>query len=143
MSLSRSERGTGGPRPHQPPQQDWQAAVRKREVDRYREVLQGQLQALIGQGSQAVHQMAGEEGEELPDPSDRATVEEERNWSLRLRDRDRKLIGKIQEALARLDSGTFGQCTRCGRPIGSARLHARPVTDLCIDCKVETERLER
>ncbi|HET6413452.1 MAG TPA: RNA polymerase-binding protein DksA [Anaeromyxobacter sp.] len=117
--------------------------MRRREVERYREVLQGQLDALIGHGSQAVHEMAGEEGEELPDPSDRATVEEERNWSLRLRDRDRKLIGKLQDALARLDAGTFGQCTRCGRPIGSARLRARPMTDLCIDCKTEAERLER
>jgi DnaK suppressor protein len=116
--------------------------MRKREVDRYRVVLEGQLQALIGQGSQAVHEMSGEEGEE-PDPSDRATVEEERNWSLRLRDRDRKLIGKVQDALARLEAGTFGLCTRCGRPIGTARLRARPVTDLCIDCKTETERLER
>jgi DnaK suppressor protein len=115
----------------------------KRESDRYREVLQAQLQALIGQGSQAVHEMSGEEGEELPDPSDRATIEEERNWSLRLRDRDRKLINKLQDALARLDAGTFGLCTRCGREIGSARLAARPMTDLCIDCKTETERLER
>ncbi len=117
--------------------------MHRREVEEYRAVLQGQLQALVGHGSQAVREMATEEGEELPDPSDRATVEEERNWSLRLRDRDRKLIGKLQEALARLDDGTFGQCTRCGRPIGSARLRARPMTDLCIDCKTETEQLER
>ncbi|HTN54100.1 MAG TPA: RNA polymerase-binding protein DksA [Anaeromyxobacter sp.] len=117
--------------------------MRKREVDRYRELLQGQLQALIGHGSQAVHAMTTEEADELPDPSDRATVEEERNSSLRLRDRDRKLIGKLQDALARLDAGTFGQCTRCGRPIGTARLRARPMTDLCIECKTETERSER
>jgi DnaK suppressor protein len=117
--------------------------MRKSEVDRYREMLEEQLRALIGHGSQAVHEMSGEEGEELPDPSDRATVEEERNWSLRLRDRDRKLIGKLQDALARLEDGTFGQCTRCGGPIGTARLRARPMTDLCIECKTEAERLER
>ncbi len=116
--------------------------MRKREVERYREVLRGRLEALIGSGSQAVHEMSEEEGEE-PDPSDRATVEEERNWALRLRDRDRKLIGKLQDALARLDAGTFGLCTRCGRPIASARLRARPMTDLCIDCKTEAEQLER
>ncbi len=118
-------------------------AMRKREFDRYREILQGQLDALVGHGNQAVHAMAGEEGEELPDPSDRATVEEERNWSLRLADRDRKLIGKLQEALARIDAGTFGQCTRCDRPISSARLRARPMTDLCIECKTELEQRER
>ncbi len=117
--------------------------MRRRETEQYREVLQGQLEALIGHGNQAVHEMAGEEGEELPDPSDRATVEEERNWSLRLADRDRKLIAKLQEAIARLDAGTFGLCTRCGRTIATARLRARPMTDLCIECKTEAERLER
>ncbi len=116
--------------------------MRKREVDRYREILQEQLAALVGQGEAAVHQMVGE-GEEIPDPNDRATVEEGRNWSLRLRDRDRRLIGKIQEALGRLESGTFGTCTKCAKPISAARLRARPVTDLCIDCKTEAERVER
>jgi DnaK suppressor protein len=117
--------------------------MRRREVDRYRSVLESQLASLVGHGEQAVHEMSGDGGEEIPDPNDRATVEEGRNWSLRLRDRDRKLIGKIQDALARLDAGTFGTCTSCGRPIAAARLRARPVTDLCIDCKTESERVER
>lgn len=116
--------------------------MRKREVGRYRELLQEQLASLVGQGEAAVHQMV-EEGEEIPDPNDRATVEEGRNWSLRLRDRDRRLIGKIQGALERLQTGTFGTCTACGKPISAARLRARPVTDLCIDCKIEAERGER
>src|SRR5512132_794651 len=116
--------------------------MRKRELDRYRAVLRGQLVSLIGHGEAAVHEMV-EEGEEIPDPNDRATLEEGRNWSLRLRDRDRRLIGKIQEALARLQSGTFGTCTSCGRAIGAARLRARPVTDLCIACKTDAERAER
>lgn len=117
--------------------------MRKREIERYRSVLESQLAALVGHGERAVHEMVGEGGEEIPDPNDRATVEEGRNWALRLRDRDRKLIGKIQEALARLDAGTFGICTSCGGQIGSARLRARPVTDLCIECKTEAERAER
>jgi DnaK suppressor protein len=117
--------------------------MRRREVERYRSVLASQLASLVGHGEQAVHEMAGASGEEIPDPNDRATVEEGRNWSLRLRDRDRKLIGKVQEALARLEAGTFGTCTACGRPISPARLRARPVTDLCIDCKTEAERGER
>ncbi len=116
--------------------------MRKRELDRYRTTLEQQLTALVGQGARAVHDMAGER-EGLPDPNDRATIEEGRNWALRLRDRDRKLIGKIQEALARLEAGTFGRCATCGRPISAARLRARPVTDLCIGCKTESERLER
>ena len=105
-------------------------------------MLESQLTALVGHGTQVVHQLSGA-GDEIPDPNDRATAEEGRNWSLRLRDRDRKLIGKIQGALARLDAGTFGRCTACGKSIAPARLRARPVTDLCIECKTEAERGER
>ena len=117
--------------------------MRRREIERYRMLLEGQLSSLLGQGEKAVHEMVDEGGDEIPDPNDRATAEEERNWSLRLRDRDRRLIPKIQQALARLETGTFGTCTRCGRPISAARLRARPVTDLCIDCKTEAEQVER
>lgn len=117
--------------------------MRRREVERYRSLLEEQLAALVGTGEKTVHQMVGEGGEEIPDPNDRATVEEGRNWSLRLRDRDRRLIGKIQEALDRLETGTFGKCTACGMPISPARLRARPVTDLCIDCKTAAEQVER
>ncbi len=117
--------------------------MRRRESERYRSALESQLRSLLGEGERAMHSMAGEGGEEIPDPNDRATVEEGRNWSLRLRDRDRKLIGKIQQALARLDQGTFGTCTSCGKSISPARLRARPVTDQCIECKTEAERLER
>lgn len=109
------------------------------EVDHFRAVLQAQLQVLLDLGSQAVHEMAGEEPDELPDPSDRATVEEERTDSLRLADLARERIGEIREALDRIDAGTFGLCTRCGRPIGAARLRVRPMTDLCIACKTELE----
>ncbi len=114
----------------------------QREADRYRELLRAQLRELVGHGSQAVHEMAGEDADELPDPSDRATAEEERTWSLRLADRDRKLIPKLEEALARIEDGTFGQCTRCGQAISAARLRARPMTDLCIECKTELEGRE-
>jgi DnaK suppressor protein len=116
--------------------------MRRREVERYRSLLEEQLTALVGQGEKAVREMVVD-GEENPDPNDRATVEEERNWSLRLRDRDRRLIGKVKEALARLETGTFGTCTACGKPISAARLRARPVTDQCIDCKTAAERVER
>jgi DnaK suppressor protein len=117
--------------------------MRKREYDRFRRLLEAQAAELAGNGARTVHALADDAGEEIPDPSDRATVEEERSGSLRLADRDRKLVGKIREALERLDAGTFGQCTRCERPIAAARLRARPVTDLCIDCKTELEGLER
>jgi len=117
--------------------------MRKREIARFRSALETQLAALVGHGEQVVHELVGTGGEEIPDPNDRATVEEGRNWSLRLGDRDRKLIGKIEGALARIEDGTFGTCLSCGRPIDPARLRARPVTDLCIACKTEAERGER
>jgi RNA polymerase-binding transcription factor len=117
--------------------------VRKRETDRYRTLLEAQLTSLVGQGERSVHDMAGAGASELPDPNDRATAEENRNWALRLRDRDRKLIGKIRAALTRLEDGTFGTCSSCGRAISPARLRARPVTDLCIECKTEAEHAER
>ncbi|HYG68116.1 MAG TPA: RNA polymerase-binding protein DksA [Anaeromyxobacteraceae bacterium] len=114
----------------------------KRDVEACRARLEEQLASLVGQGAATVHHMV-ENGDELPDPNDRATREEDRNWSLRLRDRDRKLIGKIEEALARIDAGTFGTCDACGRPISTARLRARPVTTLCLACKTDAERRER
>jgi DnaK suppressor protein len=117
--------------------------MRKRDTERYRQLLEAQLAELVGHGERTVHALVDDAGDEIPDPSDRATVEEERSGSLRLADRDRKLLGKVREALARLDAGTFGQCARCAGPIGDARLRARPVTDLCIECKTELEGRER
>jgi DnaK suppressor protein len=79
----------------------------------------------------------------LPDPTDRASVESNRNSMLRMRDRERKLIFKIQEALDRLEAGAYGICEECGEEIGIARLKARPVTTLCIQCKSDQEVEER
>jgi DnaK suppressor protein len=87
--------------------------------------------------------MVAHDAEEIPDPNDRGTVESERNWALRLGDRDRRLAAKIEAALERIEKGTYGVCETCGRPIASARLKARPITTLCIDCKTESERAER
>ena len=79
----------------------------------------------------------------FPDPNDRATQESDRSFELRIRDRERKLINKIKEALERIEEGTFGICEVCEEEIGEARLKARPVTTLCIDCKMEQERKEK
>jgi DnaK suppressor protein len=79
----------------------------------------------------------------FPDPTDRASLESDRNFELRIRDRERKLISKIREALDRIEAGEFGECEDCGDQIGVARLKARPVTTLCIECKTEQERQEK
>ncbi len=80
--------------------------------------------------------------EDLPDVVDRSSMETDRNFTLRLLDRERKLLKKIDEALARLDSGEFGICESCGEEIGRERLTARPVATLCIGCKQAQEREE-
>jgi DnaK suppressor protein len=84
-----------------------------------------------------------EEAANFPDPSDRASQEEEFNTELRTRDRERKLIKKIDDALGRLKNDDFGYCEACGIEIGLKRLEARPTATLCIDCKTLSEIKER
>ena len=117
--------------------------MRKQELARIRTQLSAQLAELLGHGAETVHEMSAPESDGLPDPNDRASRETDTSRALRLRDRDRKLIAKVEEALARLDAGTYGRCESCGGRISAARLKARPVTTLCIDCKREAELRER
>lgn len=79
----------------------------------------------------------------FPDPTDRAALESDRNFMLSIRDRERKLILKIREALQRIEEGIFGQCEQCGDDIGIERLNARPTATLCIECKRSQEANER
>ena len=116
--------------------------MRSRELTRYRAELEAQLAELAQHTLATVHGMA-DAAEEIPDPNDRASRESDLDSELRLRDRDRKLIAKIRDALERIDAGTFGLCASCGRAIGHERLRARPVTELCIECKREAERAEQ
>ena len=84
-----------------------------------------------------------DQNENVPDPNDRATIESGRSFELRIRDRERKLLSKIEQALERVEEGEFGICDDCGEEIGIKRLEARPVTTLCIDCKTAQETKER
>lgn len=79
----------------------------------------------------------------FPDPTDRATQESEITLELRTRDRERKLIRKIEQAIAQLDEGEYGYCESCGAEIGLRRLEARPTATLCIDCKSLAEIREK
>lgn len=117
--------------------------MRKRDADHFRRVLETQLAEVLGQEQRAAHELVDAQVEELPDPSDRATAEEQRSKVLRLADRERRLEDKIRAALARLEAGTFGRCISCGGSIPAERLRARPVTDLCLACKAEAEGRER
>jgi DnaK suppressor protein len=84
-----------------------------------------------------------DQNDNYPDPTDRASIESDRNFILRLRERERFLLLKIDEALERIDSGDFGICESCGSDIGFKRLEARPVTTLCIECKTRAEAAEK
>jgi DnaK suppressor protein len=115
--------------------------LNKKEVDFFRNLLNQRMQELLSEAGKTVEGM--DEEENFPDPTDRASMESNRNFILRIRDRERKLIFKIQEALRRLDDGEYGVCETCGEKIAIARLKARPVTTLCIECKSDQEIEER
>ena len=115
--------------------------VNQREVKFFRRLLKQRVQDLLTEAGKTVEGM--DEDENFPDPTDRASLESNRNFTLRMRDRERKLIGKIEEALTRLDDGTYGVCEKCEEKIGTERLKARPVTTLCIECKSDQEVEER
>ena len=108
----------------------------------FKGMLEGRLRVLLEEAGKTVNGM-GDRKEDFPDPTDRASFESDRNCLLRIKDRERKLILKIKEALDRIENGTFGMCEDCGRPISEKRLMARPVTTHCIECKTEDEQDER
>jgi DnaK suppressor protein len=111
-------------------------------IEFFHKLLRSRLDALLNEARSTVTDLS--EGEEnFADPTDRAAAESDRSFLLRIRDRERKLIVKIQEALQRIEDGTFGICDTCGEEIGEKRLEARPVTTQCIDCKTEAEKKER
>lgn len=114
----------------------------KEKVEDFKKTLESQLEQLLQEAGKTVSEMT-DEGVNFPDPTDRASLESDRNFELRIRDRERRLIMKIRDALARIENGTFGTCECCEEQIGAARLQARPVTELCIDCKTEQERKEK
>ena len=116
--------------------------MNKRKRAYFRKILNGRLEELLKDFGKTVNGMSNFKAV-FSDPTDRASLESDRNFLLRIRDRERKLIVKIHEALSRIDEGSFGVCGECGNPISEQRLKARPVTTLCIDCKQEAEVLEK
>lgn len=108
----------------------------------FREILESWKSNLMEEVDRTVHHMQ-DEAANFPDPTDRATQESEFSLELRTRDRERKLIRKIEKTLRRLDDDEFGYCESCGSEIGIRRLEARPTADLCVDCKSLEEIRER
>ncbi|MFZ0483097.1 MAG: RNA polymerase-binding protein DksA [Desulfobacterales bacterium] len=116
--------------------------MKKKDVDYFKEFLNDRLEELLSHADNTVSGMTAPK-ENFPDPTDRASLESDRNFMLRIRDRENKLIKKIKKALDRIENGTFGICEKCGEDISVKRLKARPVTTHCIDCKTKEEAFEK
>ncbi len=116
--------------------------MKQKDLDYFKELLTQRLDDLLAQADNTVSGMTSPK-ENFPDPTDRASLEADRNFMLRIRDREHKLIKKIKKALDRIENGTFGICETCGEEISLKRLKARPVTTQCIECKTKEEAQER
>lgn len=112
------------------------------QLDHFRSILHGLKIELSEDIDRTVHTMQ-DEATVFADPNDRASQESDMSLELRSRDRERKLIKKIDEMLAKIDSGDYGYCDKCGIEIGLSRLEARPTATLCIDCKTLEEIREK
>lgn len=102
-----------------------------------------QREDLLSEAEHTLTTKISAEKESFPDPTDQAVAELDSNFLLRLRGREQKLLKKIDEAISRIDGGTYGVCESCGGPISVKRLEARPVTTLCIECKTRQEEEEK
>lgn len=110
--------------------------------EHFRQILDGWKQALMVEVDRTMNHMQ-DEAANFPDPNDRASQESEFSLELRARDRERKLLNKINESIARVDRDEYGFCDTCGSEIGIRRLEARPTASLCVDCKSLDEIRER
>ena len=116
-------------------------SLREKKMQDIKKNLIAQKKALLVGALEALNELPGQTV--FPDLGDQATAEIERNFMLRLKGRERKLLKKIDEAIERINQKTFGICDKCGLDINIKRLEARPVTTMCIDCKTLQEEEEK
>jgi len=116
--------------------------MNEKQVDHFRQVLNGWKSELMVKVDETVHHMQ-DEAANFPDPNDRASQESDFTMELRTRDRERKLIKKIDQSLTALDNEEYGFCKACGVEVGIRRLEARPTATECIDCKTLNEIREK
>ena len=117
--------------------------MNKKELKKFREILAGRRDEITKAAVTTKEAGMGFDQNDLPDEVDLASAESNQSMNLRLRDRERVLLKKIEKAIEKLDEGTYGTCERCGEEIGMKRLEARPETTLCIRCKEDQERAEK
>ncbi len=113
------------------------------QFDAIRQILEAQRTQILREAGRVVESGINSSAELFPDPTDMATREELEAFSLRLKEREKNLLRKIDMALDRIEDGCFGICEACSQPIEERRLMARPVTTLCIACKTEQENREK
>ena len=116
--------------------------MNEKQATHFKDILLTWKRGLMEEVDRTVHHMQ-DDAANFPDPNDRATQESEFSMELRARDRERKLIKKIDESMRNLDNDEFGFCEACGVEIGVKRLEARPTATLCIDCKILDEIREK
>ena len=117
--------------------------MKKRDLEKFRKILTQQREELLGNAKKALSGDIHLDPDDVPDEIDTASSEINLAFTGRVRERERGLLKKINEALDRITLGEYGECESCGEAIGVKRLVARPVAELCIDCKSEQEKLER
>jgi DnaK suppressor protein len=117
--------------------------MNKKEQKELKEALENMKSEIMAQAAHSRQEGLGLDPNDLPDEVDLASSETDQSLNLHLRDRERILLLKVEKSLESMDEGTYGECTVCGEEIGFKRLKARPVTDLCIRCKEEQERVEK
>ncbi len=117
--------------------------MRKRDIDRFRKMLTEMRDELVRRSQNASISEVHQSPDDSPDSIDVASSESSMAFQGHLRDREHGLLAKVEEALLKIDQGVYGECEDCGEQIALGRLRARPVAELCIDCKSEQEKLER
>ncbi len=116
--------------------------MNQEQLKHFQSILIEWKRELMEKVDETVHHMQDESGN-IPDPNDRASQESDFTMELRTRDRERRLIKKIDSSIKHLDDNEYGFCNNCGEEIGIRRLEARPTADLCIDCKTLDEIREK
>lgn len=117
--------------------------MRKRDLERCRKILLEQRERILGNVDRVLTGELDLDADDFPDEMDAALAESSLSFTGQIRERERRLLNKIERSLEKIEHGSYGQCESCGEEIGVGRLRARPVASLCIDCKDEQERLER
>ena len=117
--------------------------MKKRDIQKLRKLLVEHRNQLVGNTKKALSGDIHVDPDDFPDEMDSASSEVNLQFTGRLREREQGLLAKIDAALEKIEQGEYGACVSCGEEIGVKRLQARPVAELCIDCKSEQEKLER